>query len=163
MLLKRWNGWGDERTEYPLPHFAKEFLASLIGEGARLPDASFEEVVRSVPFSRLLKHPLISTNPEDRVRHACGQSLPDWISLRSGQIRSFPDGVAHPTSDAEIRELIELSRTNQFILIPYGGGTSVLHHINPPLGDIPSLTVDLSELNQLLDLDDSSQMASFGA
>lgn len=162
MIIKRWNGWGDEKTEYPLPDLAKEYLSSLLGEGAKIHDAGFEEVVRSVPASRLPNHPPISTNSEDRVRHACGQSLPDWIALRSGKIRSFPDGVIYPTSDAEIREVIEFSRSNQFILIPYGGGTSVVRHINPPLGNVPSITVDLSKLNQLLDLDDNSRIASFG-
>jgi alkyldihydroxyacetonephosphate synthase len=163
MIIKRWNGWGDERIEYPLPELAKEYLSRLLREGAKIPDASFKEVVRSVPSSRLPGHPLISTSSEDRVRHTCGQSLPDWIALRSGQIHSFPDGVVYPTSNVEIREVIQFSRSNQFILIPYGGGTSVVRHINPPLGDIPSITVDLSELNQLLDLDDISQIASFGA
>jgi alkyldihydroxyacetonephosphate synthase len=163
MLMKRWNGWGYERTEYPLPDLAKEYLTNFLGAGARIPDASFEDVLGSVPTSRLPNHPLISTNPGDRIRHACGQSLPDWLALRSGRIPSFPDGVIYPTSDAEIREVIEFAHSNQFILIPYGGGTSVLRHINPPLGDMPTITIDLSELNQLLELDNTSQVASFGA
>jgi alkyldihydroxyacetonephosphate synthase len=163
MVVKRWNGWGDERVDYPLPDFALEYLGMLLGDGEKTPDASLEDVISSIPDSRLPEHSLITTKPEHRVLHARGQSLPDWIELRSGKIRNFPDGVAFPTSDADVRELIEFARTNQFILIPYGGGTSVLRHINPPPGDVPSISVDMSRFDQLLDLDETSHIASFGA
>ena len=59
--------------------------------------------VATVPGSRLPSHSLISVEPVDRVRHARGQSVPDWIALRSGRIGAFPDGVAYPRSRADVR------------------------------------------------------------
>lgn len=40
--MRRWNGWGEESTVVELPDSARGFLAELVGQGARLPDASLE-------------------------------------------------------------------------------------------------------------------------
>lgn len=161
--MRRWNGWGDEATTYPLPDSAARYLADLIGEGPRLDDVGLTQVIDSVPASRLSVHPLISIDPESRLRHARGQSLPDWINLRSGHITSFPDGVACPTSDQEVRMLLDYARKSGISVIPYGGGTSVVGHINPITSEVPVLTLDMSRLNHLLTLDETSHLATFEA
>jgi alkyldihydroxyacetonephosphate synthase len=162
--MKRWNGWGDEATTYPLPDSAARYLADLVGEGSHLlQDASLEQAILAVPPSSLAAHPLISTDPEERLRHARGQSLPDWIALRSGQIRSFPDGVAYPASAEAVRNLLDYARKTGIKLIPFGGGTSVVGHINPIPGEAPVLTMDMSRLNHLLALDETSHLATFEA
>jgi len=161
--MKRWNGWGDEQTIYPLPELVLEYLSEYLGPGDKHADATLEQVIKSVPTASLPKFTSLSIDREDRLRHACGQSLPDWINLRSGRIPSFPDGVIYPNSDQEILDAIEYASSNDFVLIPYGGGTSVVRHINPPLGDSPVITIDLSNLNQLIDLNEISQLATFGA
>ena len=48
-------------------------------------------------------------------------------------------------------------------MIPYGGGTSVVGHINPSPGDDPVLTLSLEKLNRLLDFDKTSLLATFEA
>lgn len=163
--MRRWNGWGDDGTSYPLPESAAAYLSGLIGEGLDLEDASLEEVLAAIPAARLpaSRHPRLSTDPEERLRHARGQSLPDWVALRSGQIGNFPDGVAYPTSDEEVRELLAYAQKTGVKIIPYGGGTSVVGHVNPSKGDAPVLTLDLSRLNHLLELDETSRLATFEA
>ncbi len=161
--MRRWNGWGDDETQYPLPESAAHFLQNALGEGDRSPDATMEEVIHTMSDTRLWDNPWITTDPETRLRHARGQSLPDWIALRSGRIKHFPDGVAYPTSEDDVREIFEFARETEVVLIPYGGGTSVVGHINPIQEDKPILTVDLSRMNQLLNLDKTSQLATFGA
>ncbi len=161
--MRRWNGWGDEATHYPLPESAANFLARRLGPGQPAPDAPFQSVVASVPPSRLPSHPSFIADPETRLRHARGQSLPDWVALRSGRIPAFPDAVTYPTSDEEVRALFDFCRTSSTCLIPYGGGTSVVGHINPPSDSLPSLTVDVSRLRRLLDLDEVSLLATFEA
>jgi len=94
--MKRWDGWGDDTIIYPLPDRPRRFLERLVGPGTPPRDATLEEVISMVPPSRLPDHPLVSGDPAERVRHARGQSLPDWIALRSGHILAFPDGVALP-------------------------------------------------------------------
>ncbi|MGB8212282.1 MAG: FAD-binding oxidoreductase [Anaerolineales bacterium] len=161
--MKRWNGWGDEATTYPLPGSAAHYLADLVGQGARLEDASLAQTLQTVPSPHLPPHPLVFTDPEERLRHARGQSLADWIALRSGQIGAFPNGVAYPVSDDEVRQLLDYARQAGVKVIPYGGGTSVVGHINPLPGDAPILTMDLSRLNHLLALDETSDLATFEA
>ncbi|NIM95484.1 MAG: FAD-binding protein [Anaerolineales bacterium] len=161
--MRRWNGWGDEATEYPLHETASRHLSGRLGPGPQIQDATIEEVISTMHQSRLWDNPWITTSSEARLRHARGQSLPDWIALRSGQIDTYPDGVAFPASDQEVRDILEFALEEDVRLIPYGGGTSVLGHINPLMSEKPSLTLDLSRLNQLLDLDETSLLTTFGA
>jgi alkyldihydroxyacetonephosphate synthase len=161
--MRRWNGWGDETTCYPLNEDALEFLKRKIGEATPLRDATLHEVLDRVPASRLHDHPLITKSEEERVRHARGQSLPDWLALRSGNPDIVPDGVAHPTTGTEVRSLLAFANDASANIIPYGGGTSVVGHITPEKGDKPVLTIDMSRMNRLLSLDEESHIATFGA
>lgn len=161
--MRRWNGWGDDTITYPLPGAAVEFLTDAVGPATPPRDASLAQVVASVPDSRLPPHPLVLTGPEERVRHARGQSLPDWIAVRSGRIAAFPDGLAYPTDEREVRDLIRYASEVGARLIPYGGGTSVVGHVNPLPGDAPVLSVDMGRLDRLRAFDATSHLATFGA
>jgi alkyldihydroxyacetonephosphate synthase len=48
-------------------------------------------------------------------------------------------------------------------LIPYGGGTSVVGHINPKSKEKPTLTIDLTSYNKLLSIDKTSHLATIEA
>jgi len=138
-------------------------LRDLIGAGTPPNDARFEAVIAKVPMSRLPHHPLVTTDPGARVLHARGQSLLDWVALRSGRIGSFPDGVALPSTEEDVREVLTWAARLGAHLIPYGGGTSVLGHINPQPDDHPIVTVDMRRINRLRQFDEVSHLATFGA
>jgi alkyldihydroxyacetonephosphate synthase len=161
--MRRWNGWGDDTTTYPLPASVAEVISDLLGPSVAPHDASLADVLAHVPMSRLPAHPLVSTAAADRLRHARGQSFPDLIALRSGRIPVFPDGVAYPLSAIDVRVLLHYAATVGARLIPYGGGTSVVGHITPEPGAAPVLTVDMRRMNRLLHLDPENQLARFGA
>ncbi|UVE16427.1 FAD-binding oxidoreductase [Pseudomonas sp. LS44] len=160
--MRRWNGWGDESTAMELPGHGAAFLAARIGSGQALPDASLDSVLAQVPPSRLASHALIDNGAETRVRHARGQSLPDWLAMREGNFGTFPDGVAFPETAVQIRQLLAWAAEQDVLVIPYGGGTSVAGHINPQRGAKPVLTLSLERMNRLLDLDEQSRLATFG-
>jgi alkyldihydroxyacetonephosphate synthase len=161
--MRRWNGWGDAAITYPLPPSARAYLESAVGVGESIPDADLQSVLDQVPAARLPENPLFTTDPLERVLHARGHSLPDWVALRSGAIRPLPDGVSFPETEQDIRNILGYAKDAQIRLIPYGGGTSVVGHINPLPGDIPVLTVDLSRLDRLITLDKPSRTATFQA
>lgn len=161
--MRRWNGWGDDTIDYPLAPTAVRQLAQWIGPGRPPQDASLAQSVANVTPSRLPSHPLIQQAADLRLRYASGQSLPDMIQLRHGRLPAYPDAVALPTTDEDVQQLLQLAQTWDARLIPYGGGTSVVGHINPLPGDRPVLTVSLQRLNQLRHFDPISQLATFGA
>jgi alkyldihydroxyacetonephosphate synthase len=159
--MRRWNGWGDPATSYPVPADGLEYLERSLGAGAAIEDAPYSSALASVPASRLGADPRFDTGAAARLTHARGQSLPDWIALRYGRIGAFPDGVAFPESEAEVRSLLDLAARHDFHLIPYGGGTSVVGHINPVDRERPILTVDLGRRTRLLALDEVNRLATF--
>lgn len=161
--MRRWNGWGDDTISFALAPDALAFLAQRIGTGTGVKDASFEQACAAVAPSRLPPHRLIDTGAEVRVRHALGQSLPDWLKLRYGRIGQAPDGVAFPESAADVRELLDYAQRYRVALIPHGGGTSVAGHLTVAGGTQPVLSVSTTRLCRLLHLDRDSQLATFGA
>ena len=160
--MRRWNGWGDATTVVELPAQGASFLARRVGDGRALPDATLETALARVPPSRLQQHFLYSVDAYDRLLHARGQSLPDWLALREGELGNYPDAVAYPTSAEQIRRLLLLAHEQDLCLIPYGGGTSVAGHINPPSSARPVVTVSLARMSRMLELDEESLLATFG-
>ncbi|WP_416395020.1 FAD-binding oxidoreductase [Allohahella sp. A8] len=167
--MRRWNGWGDTATAMDLPEQGLAFLGERVGAGYPLPDAKLEAVKALVPPSRLqgiaeATGVDVMHDAESRIRHARGQSLADWLAMRSGRFGAFPDAVAFPRSSADVRKLLVHCARHDIVVIPYGGGTSVAGHVNPVEGTSkPVLTVSLSRMNSLQDLDEESQIATFGA
>ena len=163
--MKRWNGWGDEKNnlDFELSAASRRFIERRLGASRPLDDATLDAVLATVPPSRLPDHPLISTDPEVRVRHSRGQSVPDWLAMRSGDFGIFPDGVAFPETSDDVREILRFAKEHQLNVIPYGGGTTVCGHITPEAGDNPVVTVAMSRMNRLMALDKESQIATFGA
>ena len=163
----RWNGWGNVSINKKVsPHGAK-LIKSHIGKTKKLSSVSLQQVLKTVPKSRLpaamTKLATVSIDKEVRLRHARGQSFPDWIAMHSGDFEVFSDGVAFPESTADVENLLTLASEHDLIVIPFGGGTSVVGHINPQKGSRPVLTIAMSKMDQLIDLDTESQIATFGA
>jgi alkyldihydroxyacetonephosphate synthase len=161
--MKRIQGWGNIETDYPVPEPALAYLEKVVGKSNTPQNIPISLLIRKVPTSQLPPHPLITTDPEERLRHARGQSLMDWVDMYDGLVNTFPDGVAYPETDAQIRDLIEYALKAQVNLIPYGGGSSVVGHLTPPNDGPPTLSVDLAKINRLLDLNEENFEATFGA
>ena len=163
----RWNGWGNVSINKKVSAHGAKLIKSHIGKTKKLSSVSLQQVLKTVPTSRLpaamTELEMVSIDKEVRLRHARGQSFPDWIAMHGGDFEVFPDGVAHPQSTADVETLLKLASEHDLIVIPFGGGTSVAGHINPQKGSRPILTVAMSKMDQLIDLDTESQIATFGA
>ncbi|WP_338844639.1 FAD-binding oxidoreductase [Massilia sp. W12] len=162
-MAQKWNGWGEEEVTFALSPDALDWLGERIGKGISPKDASLEQALAAIPASRLAPHPLIDLSPVVRLQHAHGQSLPDWLKLRHGRLQHAPDGVAFPESSEDVRTLLDYASAHQVRLIPYGGGTSVVGHLDVPEQGGPVLTVSMARCSRLLNLDREAQLATFGA
>ena len=163
--MKRWNGWGDEKNnlDFELSTSSRKFIENQIGQSTPLEDATLEDAVAKVPTSRSPQHRLINTDAETRLRHSRGQSIPDWLAMRSGDFGTFPDGVAFPETSTDVQAILNFAQEQDLVVIPYGGGTSVCGHITPEKSSKPVITVAMSKMNKLMNLDKASQIATFGA
>lgn len=161
--MLRWNGWGDEKVTMNLPAEAVKLLKEFVGEGNQVPSFSFSEYLKKIPESDIPSHSLIETDSDHRLYHAHGQSLPDWVGMRMGTIKRFPDGVAFPSSMEELQAILSFARRENIVVIPHGGGTSVAGHVNIPESDRPVLTISMKRLCRMTEIDPVSLLATFEA
>lgn len=159
----RWNGWGKVDFTYDLPESAVNYIASIIGVPEVVTDMDLDILIASVPESRLLENDLYTIDPKARVLHSTGQSFPDWVSMRFGSIERFPDAVAFPKTNEDVQQLLLYAKEHDVVLIPYGGGSSVVGHLTIPEIDKPVVTVSMVLMNQLLLLNETELTATFQA
>jgi alkyldihydroxyacetonephosphate synthase len=161
--LLRWNGWGDESIQMELSHKGRALLSRRIGEGAVRPDYPLDKFLKRIPPTRLPRHPLVTGDPRQRLECAHGQSLPDWIRLRGGNLAHFPDAVARPETAEDIPALLAYATDHGAVVIPYGGGTSVAGQLEIQKTERPVLSIALHGMKRLIGLDESNLLATFEA
>ncbi len=161
--MRRWNGWGDDTIDFPLTDNARAFLKDRVGPAEPPRDITVEAAQKKVPTSRLDGVAGATTDACARLTHAHAQSFADWWALRTGNLGPFPDAVAYAESHEQAAALLAAAKQRGAIVIPYGGGTSVVGHLTVPRTERPVLSLDLSRLNRLTDLNEESRVATFGA
>ncbi|MGH8528945.1 MAG: FAD-binding oxidoreductase [Nevskiales bacterium] len=161
--MRRWNGWGDDTINFPLTDNARAFLRERVGPAQPPQDVTKDEALAKVPASRLEDFAGATPDAFARLTHAHAQSFVDWWALRTGRLGPFPDAVAYAESHDQVAALLAQARGRGAVVIPYGGGTSVVGHLTVPKSERPVLSLDLSRLNRLTDLNEESRLATFGA
>lgn len=161
--MQRWNGWGDDSIHMDLPRKGLDLLIEWIGKGRHRQDCPIGELLVRIPPSRLPPHPLISVDDRLRLDHAHGQSLPDWVRMRGGMLERFPDGVAKPTTREDVEGLMQFAAAENIAVIPYGGGTSVVGHLEVPEIENPVLSLSFERLDRMIAIDTGSLLAIFEA
>ncbi len=133
--MRRWNGWGEDGIDAPLPPAAADLLTLVVGPGDAAAGRDPRGGRRRRAGQRARRDdPVLDDDPEVRVRHARGQSLPDWIALRSGRLGAVPDAVAPPGGCRRRRPAPAraAARSAGARSCPYGGGTSVVGGVTAP-------------------------------
>jgi len=164
--MLRWNGYGEEAITYPLSDSAKVYFGRILGAAEPPRDADRNSVTVAPAYSFSHPHSLLKFDADLRLRHALGQSFPDLTCKRFGVFPRFPDAVAFPECDEDVRDLLAWTKKTGTQVIPYGGGTSVVGGVNSLSradDERPVLTISLARLNDLRDLDEKSHLATFGA
>jgi alkyldihydroxyacetonephosphate synthase len=166
----KWWGWGDPAIAPELDGPALETLRERIGElrptspppaldgfdlpaAQDLPAALIEAVGKENVF----------TSTEDRLRHATGSGYMDLARLRSGRLDAAPDAVVLPADAVEVKRVLELCATEGVVVVPFGGGTSVVGGVEPLRGNHDRLiSLDLTRL-RAVEVDHRSLTARLGA
>ena len=99
----------------------------------------------------------------DRAVHTYGRSFRDRIRAYNLQFPNPPDIVAYPTTEAEVTAVLDWCSSSGYAAIPYGGGSSTVAGFEPPEGYDGIVTIDLSALDRVLEVDGVSRAARIQA
>ena len=104
---------------------------------------------------------ICTTDTYQRILHAFGQSQPDSIRIYEGDFAHAPDIVAYPETASDIAALYDWCADAGAALIPYGAGSSVVGGVTSDVGVgfNGTVTVDLSRMDRVLEIDDVSRAA----
>jgi len=168
-------GWGPARPAAgeTVPKAARRYLTRELGWTPRdTPPVPVEEIalgpsrlpddVRTVLVS-LLGEENVRTDRDARLRHAGGKSYLDLLRRRSGDASDAPDAVVLPGSTEETAALLAACSDRGVVVVPFGGGTSVvggLAGMDPD--DRPCVVVGLSRMAGLQAVDVPSSLATVG-
>ncbi len=105
---------------------------------------------------------ICTTEPYDRMTHAYGHAYRDLIRAFRGRFDGPPDVVAYPRSERDVERVLEWAEHAAAAVVPYGGGTSVVGGVEPR-GLSQAISLDLSRLDQVLEVDATSRAARIQA
>ena len=176
----RWNGWGWREQGFDLEGRDEAlwtYLADALGLEAlpHTPAVALEEVdlqegALDEEGRRSLEEAMggpegVKTDRMERLFHAVGKSYHDMIRIRRGEVPRAPDVVVYPASADQVAAALGWAAERGWAVVPYGGGSSVVGGVEPPVGERwPGvMTLDTSRLDRLLEIDESSHTARFEA
>jgi alkyldihydroxyacetonephosphate synthase len=156
-----------------LPKSARRHLARELGwTPRRTPPVAVAEI-RLAPsrlaedcrlgLVELLGEENVRTDRETRLRHAGGKSYLDLLRRREGDASDAPDAVVTPGSTGETAALLALCSGMGVVVVPFGGGTSVVGGLSGvDADDRPSISVDLRRMSSVRSLDVPSSLVTVG-
>jgi alkyldihydroxyacetonephosphate synthase len=104
-----------------------------------------------------------TTDPHERATHAYGKAYRDLIRALRGRFDHVPDVVAHPREERELEQLLDWCADAGAAAIPFGGGTSVVGGVEPRVPQAAAVSLDLTRMDRVLDLDRDSRAARIQA
>src|SRR4051812_31719097 len=158
MRRKHW-GWGT--TEEPAPTAeAADGLAQHLGFGGELEQPAPLESISLAP--PVLPRPPIPADDSLHARATCahGASYGDVVRAFRGEVPRAPDWVLRPRSEDEVSRALEWCAEVGAVVIPRGGGTSVVGGVTPDREGV--VVLDLGAFDALHEVDHVSRSARLG-
>jgi len=160
-------GWGyaDEAPSEDALREHAEFLKEELGFPERpiLDPVEVEDVTLPSPAVDLPDHlaEFCTTDKRDRMYHTYGSSRMDYVKAFRGEFEKAPDVIAYPTDEEDIKDLLAWATEAKVAVIPYGGGSGLVGGTEGRVGEEYEgvISLDLQELNQVLEVDMESQRA----
>ncbi len=172
----RWNGWGPAKQPDALPKGAPawDWIADALGMTTPLPETLAKPLADcTLPTSgldgetrleleRIVGANQVHTGDYERAFHARGKSYHDLLYMRAGDISNAPDAVVYPRSADETQALVECAAARNIVLVPFGGGSSVVGGVTGREGDEQRIcvSVDTTLMSALVSVDDIAMTAT---
>jgi len=106
---------------------------------------------------------LFTDDHYERVAHALGKAYRDVVRGFRGEFPNPPDLVAFPKDESEIETVLSWAEAEGAVVVPFGGGTSVVGGVEARTGDRPVVCMDLRRLDRVLEVDAESLAARIQA
>lgn len=165
-----WDAWGTKPAR--LPAAAKAIMATLLpGRPHPIPRRAAPALVPSrldaddlAALGSVVGVDHATRDDEVRMRHLGGKSTPDLLRRRLDDPQRAPDAVISPAGHDEVLAVLRVCDARGIAVVPFGGGTSVVGGVEPDSGAHSRvIALDLSRTAALLDLDETSLLATLGA
>ena len=174
MKHMEWWGWGEEGVSFhheDKPGFAA-FVKSAINIDVTkgpVPVADISSLPIPVPLAppqlrasleAIVGGGNVQDDPLERVVHAYGKGLRDLVRIRRGDVGRLPDMVVYPGTEDEIARIVKTALSANAVVIPFGGGTNIAGSLEAPRAERrPVISVDMSRMSKILEIDDVSRLA----
>lgn len=106
---------------------------------------------------------LCTSDHHERLLHSYGRSFFDSARIFLRDFSNPPDVIALPDTEAALIQVLDWCDRVGALVIPWGGGSSVVAGVEPPRTDRPVVTVDLRRFDRVLEIDTVSQAARMQA
>jgi len=171
---QRWWGWGTDGHDEPLSDGVAALLAKDLGDGGpRVDPVALQDVVLPAPalaadpraaFIAAVGTAFVTEAHAQRVSHSAGRSYPDLVRLRTGRLEAAPDAVVFPADAGQVTAVLQACVRHDIAVVPFGGGSSVVGGVDALRGGHAAvICLDLTRLDELIDVDPVSQLATLGA
>ncbi|WP_324275089.1 FAD-dependent oxidoreductase [Blastococcus brunescens] len=100
----------------------------------------------------------VTVDPAVRAGHTYGKAYRDVVRALAGDLAGAPDAVACPATEDDVVRLLDWAGSASAAVVPFGGGSSVVGGVEYR-GDRPWLSMDLTGLDRVLEIDPVSRAA----
>ncbi len=173
---QRWNasgrrslwGWGlaadeptDDRRRRLAGRLARDYgVEPRVEAAASIDDVELRAARVEVPAALA---GVCSTDRWERARHTYGMAYTDRLRAFRGQFDVPPDVIAYPADEPELEAVLDWCDGAGHVVVPFGGGSSVVWGVNPPADAASVVTVDVTAMDRVLEVDRTSRAARIQA
>jgi alkyldihydroxyacetonephosphate synthase len=170
----KWNAWGDAAAAKPLSDGIRSLLKQAVGlddsaeaeldlDNVALRPSALSEADRNA-LAAIVGAEYFRSAARDRLLHAGGKSTIDLLRRKDTGAQDAPDAILLPADEEAVAAILRYCSEHGIAVIPFGGGTNVVGGLNPTRDQFTAVvSLDLHRFDQLIDLDEVSGQAVFGA
>lgn len=104
-----------------------------------------------------------TTDARARALHTYGKAYPDLVRSFRGDFSGAPDLVVRAESEDDVLRAMHLASKEGAALVPFGGGTSVTGGVEHEPGARPVISLDMTAMDRVLEVDEVSRAAKIQA